>query len=327
MNGDEVRDVRFRIIVNGYDAPPVDDLLRRIAVELDAGRPVGPLIADGTFRQVGRTFPRKQPWAYDPEAVDWFLDQLRRQDDRSALAEVGADPWRNLPLGNYFTRRGPAELANATTRPSLLEHRKQARQDQQYLAQECEDGWRDFGQQPGARLRWVRAGVMCRELRTAEQQTIASLRTALPATVSAGGRTFAWKRFTRPSRPGTASSPKPSRIVRVAARMATRELLDEAGMPVLHASGRNYDHSADARITFADQRSLRFPVRGTNLTNAVMTAVDQAGNRIARYRNHDRRVEIIVHPRQHLTDEFALALVISAPWLSSYFSVPSQGGG
>ena len=327
VNGDEVRNVRFRIIVNGYDAPPVDDLLRRVALELDAGRPVGPLIASATFRQVGRTFPRKQPWAYDPEAVDWFLDQLRRQNDRSVLAEVGADPWRDLPLGNYFTRRGPADLAKDTARPSLPEHRKQARQDQEYLAQECQDAWRDFGQLPGTRLQWVRAGVWRRELRMAEQQTIASLRAALPATVSAGGRTFAWRRFKRSSRPGVASSQEPSRVVRVATRLATRELLDERGMPVLYTGGRNYDHSADARIRFADQRWLRFPVRGTDPWNAIMTAVDQAASRVARYRRHDRGVEIIVHPGQHLTDELVLALAISAPWLSSYFHVPQGGGG
>ena len=60
-----------------------------------------------------------------------------------------------------------------------------------------------------------------------------------------------------------------------------------------------------------------------------MTAVDQAGNRVARYRIADRdprfgwksllglsrSVEIIVHPGWKLTDELALALVISAGWL------------
>jgi hypothetical protein len=63
-----------------------------------------------------------------------------------------------------------------------------------------------------------------------------------------------------------------------------------------------------------------------------MTAVDQAGNRVARYRTtgRDRQhgwgsVEIIVHPHWKLTDELVLAIAISAPELGSYFS--TGGGG
>ena len=84
MNGDEVRGVRFprgggwrparrSAAVAGYDASQVDDLLRRIAVELDAGRPARPLIMSATFQlaDVG----------YEVDAVDWFLDQLRCRED------------------------------------------------------------------------------------------------------------------------------------------------------------------------------------------------------------------------------------------------------
>jgi hypothetical protein len=65
-----------------------------------------------------------------------------------------------------------------------------------------------------------------------------------------------------------------------------------------------------------------------------MTAVDQAGNRVARYRilkkgldprrktsfglSHPK--EITVHPGRKLTDELKLALAISPEWLSSYFA-------
>lgn len=77
---------------------------------------------------------------------------------------------------------------------------------------------------------------------------------------------------------------------------------------------------------FPDQRWLRFPVRGTKLADAIMTAVDQAGNRVARYRlNHG--IEITVHPDQPLTDELVLALVVSAPWLRSYFRQSKGEGG
>jgi DivIVA domain-containing protein len=375
VNGDEVRDVRFPGGI--YGASQVDDLLGRIAVELDAGRPAEPLIAGATFRPALLTPQRtgiKLRWAgprgYDSEAVDWFLDQLRRQEDQSDLAGIDADPWRDLPVGNYFTRSGPSDLAEPTATPSQQERGKRAREGND-LAQECADAWHDFGQQPGARLRWVRAGVVRHELRTAEQQTVASLRDVrLTArdlrdlrhtTLSSGGRTFTWKQVTRSAWPGVAeivrrshednprgyladtdtppsqerqanaSSQEPSRAERARLDPLT-ELLDQTGTPILYTSGDNYQHYAEARITFTDQRLLCFPVRGTTPANAIMTAVDQAGNKVARYRATGKlglrnRMEITVHPRQLLTDELALALVIAAPWLWSYFLFPSQGGG
>lgn len=73
-----------------------------------------------------------------------------------------------------------------------------------------------------------------------------------------------------------------------------------------------------------------------------MTAVDQAGNRVARYRLTDKSgqqikslswsvgsVEIIVNPGQKLTDEPVLALTLSAlsaDWLRGYFARPEGGG-
>jgi hypothetical protein len=71
-------------------------------------------------------------------------------------------------------------------------------------------------------------------------------------------------------------------------------------------------------------RWLRFLVRGTGHTNAIMTAVDQAGNRVARYRLlTEDSAEVTVHPDRDLTDELVLALAISVPWLRSYFRAPS----
>jgi hypothetical protein len=104
-------------------------------------------------------------------------------------------------------------------------------------------------------------------------------------------------------------------------------------MPVLYVSGRNFSYVAGACITFPDQRWLQFPVRGTR-ANAIMTAVDQAGAKVARYRITSKpwtitqdTMEITVHPGQTLTDELVAAIAISAPWLSSYLALPTQGGG
>jgi hypothetical protein len=38
--------------ITGYAAPEVDDLIGRVAAELDAGRPAGPLIENATFRRM-----------------------------------------------------------------------------------------------------------------------------------------------------------------------------------------------------------------------------------------------------------------------------------
>lgn len=68
-----------------------------------------------------------------------------------------------------------------------------------------------------------------------------------------------------------------------------------------------------------------------------MTAVDQSGNKVARYKTLakgldpgrsfglSQAIEITVHPSRKLTDELTLALAISAGWLVSYFD-RGQGG-
>jgi hypothetical protein len=102
----------------------------------------------------------------------------------------------------------------------------------------------------------------------------------------------------------------------------------------LYTSGQNFGGRACARISFPDGRWLRFLVRGTRQDNAIMTAVDQAGNKVARYRpdaeivaRYRQGVEITLHPDNNLTDELVLAIAISAPWLASYFDSPSKGDG
>jgi DivIVA domain-containing protein len=357
VNGEQVRDARFLTgdLYNAYDQAKVDDLLRRIAVELDAGRPAGPLIA-------GATFPRTR-WSrgYDTGAVDWFLGQLLRDEDPSQ-SRVSADPWCDLAVANHFTRSGPGDLAERTANPSSRALREYGIQDRAYLAGECAAAWRDFEQLPGTHLQWLRTGAVRRELqlRTAEQQAIASgrylgaSRWRDTTTLTTGGKTFTWKPVTGSSWPDIAeiaarhahdlelgyfldmaslprwdsrrAGRKPSRAQDLA-RGTLRELVDETGMPILHTGGRHLYEQAWACVTLGGQRWLRFPVRGTRRTNAIMTAVDQAGNNVARYRIGGQRrwskVEIIVHPGQPLTDELVLAIAMSAPWLSSYFSHPN----
>jgi DivIVA domain-containing protein len=357
VNGDEVRNVRFRPSVGGYDASQVDDLLLRIAEELDAGRPAGPLIANATLQPAGLGLRSRR--GYDIDAVDRFLDQLARREDPTEPTGTTADPWRDLATVNHFTGRGASGLADRAAAPSRRTRRKYENRDLEYLGQEYVDAWRDFGQQPGTHLRWMRAGTVRRELRTAEQQTIASLRYGLPSTISTGGRIFTWKRVTRSSWPGVAEIVRRSRRESGNAHLVAgsgprekalnegyghaahvvlrlRELLDKTGTPILYASGEHLAERPEACITFPDQRLLRFPVRGTTRADAIMTAVDEGGNNVARYRiarwGHVEKyffragaVEITIHPDRKLTDELILAIAISAPWLSGYFN-PGGGG-
>jgi DivIVA domain-containing protein len=322
VNGDEVRNITFGHGL--YDASQVSELLDRIAAELDAGRPAGPLIASATFKQ--RPFAR----GYDAGAVNWFLEQLWRREDPAEPDRMNADPWRALAADRYCIRREPGGLAGHVAGPS-----KQA----------CANAWDDFPRQPGTRLSWVRTGALRRELRTADQRAVASFRGwLLSATLTAGGRTFTWARVTESSWPGIAKTisreypyaPAHTRKRQAGNQAGTYDpgmyqVRDETGVPILYTAGGHGNGIAGGYIKFPGQRWLRFPVRGTGWTDAIMAAVDQAGNKVARYRlvryqNSLRTTtEITVHPDQRLTDELVLAIAASAPWLSSYFS--EAGGG
>jgi hypothetical protein len=113
MNADEVRNARLRETGApvSYDAAEVDDLLNRAAVELDAGRPAGPLITNATLGLRGRG-----SCGLELQAVDWFLDQMRRREDPTEQARLNADPWRDLAVVNHFTGPGPVTWPSAWPR-------------------------------------------------------------------------------------------------------------------------------------------------------------------------------------------------------------------
>jgi DivIVA domain-containing protein len=315
VNGDEVRAVRFHAGTHeAYEAAEVDHLLRRVAAELDAGRPVGPVIKDAQFRRKKIMFRTRSTEGYDVDAVDWFLDQLLIPG-HSELAGIGADPWRDLDVARLIR----SEVGGPGRRPA----RQAWLASEKHFGEECVNAWRDFGQAPGTHLRCGRVRRRSIELRAADGQTIASLRNrGRVQTVSTGGRSFTVKKI----RPVRSSPPRFTEIVARSERdfnghfaknrrspvlrndpwtgpkWLVRELADETGTPILYASGRNFGLRAWAGITFPDQRWLRFLVRGTSSSDAIMTAVDQAGNKAVRYRfisNRSRAggtVEITLHP-------------------------------
>jgi hypothetical protein len=327
VNGDEVRRAWFLDFMEGeggpggYDAADVYDLLARVAAELDSGRPVRPLIANATF-QVPSKWSFLKRRGLLTGAVDWFLEQLLLQENPSEMARTNTDPWRDLATEPYCVYREPGELAGLVAAPPQ---------------QEYADAWRDFGWQPGTRLSWVQAGAHCYELRAAGQQTLATSKGRRSPTLSLDGRIFTWypaqPMFLRNiaetigrDRPGA-----PSRMLGADIKAIELDaLIDEKQRPVLYKGGRHFHYYAGAYVKFPGHQGLRFPVRATGVADAVMTAVDQAGNKVARYRvapddNNAWTVQISVHPDRQLTDELTLAIAVSAPFLRSYF-IPPTGG-
>jgi DivIVA domain-containing protein len=347
VNGNEVRRLIFPR-TGGYETAAVDELLDRVATELDAGRPVAHLIEDATFpRQSmqlrGGLVPRG---GYDCAAVDWVLSQLRRQDD----PEARADPWRNLPAWRYSMASldaSAAELAGPARRGAARAARVRAAKD---YARECAEACRDFGAQPGAQFSLVKTGVARSELRTAEQYALVSVRTVPARIFDRDGRTYRLSRVKAAQWPAVAAEigderpgspahlPRTELAPRTGTEAARRKdpvarkdwslksLADRAGLPVLYTGGGHIDRTAGGYVQFPGRRWLRFPVRGTERSNAIMTAVDQAGRQVARYMIADRRaIDITVHPDQQLTDELILTLALTARWVSSFFD--SSGGG
>jgi len=129
-NGDVVRDTWFlrsswlRSLtgyatlrsLTGYATPEVDDLLGRVAAELDAGRPAGPLIKNATLRGMYRGMHISG--GYDIDAVDWFFDQLLRRPDHTELAGISAGPWRDLAVAQLT--RGKVRDAAEQPRNCIL---------------------------------------------------------------------------------------------------------------------------------------------------------------------------------------------------------------
>jgi hypothetical protein len=344
VTGDDVRDMWFldgggfwrggNIVC--YLAPDVDDLLRRVAAELDAGGPAGPLIENATFRSgSGKK-------GYHIDGVDWFLDRFLPQDYVEPTG-TSADPWRDVGDVTQLVRGGISALARC-----YPGHKPTREEAWNWFAGQCQQAWRDFGQHPGRHLRWgsqiFKPGRF--ELRTADQQTLASSDPARG--ISVGGRNFIFQYpgspeslppvigeiAARSARDSSGHFAKPERRPKKPSVREVRELVDEAGIPILYTSDDNRYWRACFCISFPDGRWLRFPVRGTGRANAIMTAADQAGNKIARYRIIDQgfnrlwktplrqhSVEISVNPDRELTDELVLAIAISASGLSRYFVV------
>ena len=71
MTGDEVRLSEFHEAFRGYHVDDVDPVLEEVAVALDAGQPIGPLVEGAHFRRSLR--------GYRVGDVDSLLARLRQE--------------------------------------------------------------------------------------------------------------------------------------------------------------------------------------------------------------------------------------------------------
>ena len=291
VNGDHVRTVRF--YGGQYDAAKVDDLLRRVAAELDAGRPVGSLIPNAQFRRAGHLTGK----GYDVDAVDWFLDQLLLPPSHSKLAGNGEDPWRDLGEVTRLTFSGVSGTAKHSAGRAWLA-------SEEHFSKECEKTWRNFGQAPGTHLRWGRVKAGNRELRTPKAQTIASLRGYGRFRIaSTNGRTFTLKKI----RPAESSPPGLAEIVarsgrdydghfaenrhswivqndpEIGPKHRVRGLVDKTGTPILYTSGQNF---ACRALRAAHQARQASPWRAVSDRGAGRTP-----RRPGPHRRRDRRCQ------------------------------------
>jgi hypothetical protein len=95
------------------------------------------------------------------------------------------------------------------------------------------------------------------------------------------------------------------------------------GDPVLWIRGSNFNGSAGGHVLLPWQRYLVFPVSGTKLGNAVMTAISESGTAMLWFRRipkHAALIEIVVSPDCQLTAEVLCTIALTAGWLGGYFA-------
>jgi hypothetical protein len=104
------------------------------------------------------------------------------------------------------------------------------------------------------------------------------------------------------------------------------EVLDDTtGRTMCRVSGFACKMRMTTRIELPGGRWLRFAVRGTSSFNDVVTAVNQDGQPVVRYRCASRprnrnNTDIVVSPAWPLTEEHLVAMAISSRYASTWWS-------
>jgi hypothetical protein len=276
----------------GYDTNEVENFIERIAIDLDAGL---------ALRVPQAEFTQRAYDCYDLDAVDWYLESLRSGDDGPVASP---DPWCE-PVALY------AHWPMSESTPTSL------REVRNYLGQVCEEAWQRFDELPAIRLTWAPSGPNTRELRSTDDRLLVTVRKKrLPLSYRSDPHHF---RSLESENLLYSVKNMPKQEVE------TSDLLSPDGRTILQLLGLNYTRRAAAAIQIPDGPTIRFPVRGTRRSNAVMAAVDDAGSCLARFRTPmgmsltERNIEVVVRPGIELSDQVVLLLAWSSPLLHTYF--------
>jgi hypothetical protein len=294
---------------NGYEREPVQDLLRRIAMDLDAGRcPVG-LIESARLPEAKK--------GYRTGPVDLLLDEIRTQNDEAA----SADPWQPLRVYSWVNNwskvaweRGVPELNREQV--SLLESQGTSLTTSGGAFVRCDLKLAD---QVVARMQ--RGGLtLCR----ADREIVYLERRVEPAQappalvdVCVGDIFYRYQSGPRPSRDAWG-------------RKDVYELVDEAaGKVVLWRVGQHYPGYDSGLIVFPDRQWLRFPVMRAEWKGrrAVMTAVDQKGRRLVRYGSLKGRDIIHLNPSRDLDNALLATICLTVSWRGRCLTEGGGGGG
>jgi hypothetical protein len=349
VKGDAVRNTRFLSVRGGYETNDVDELLSRVASEIDRGGSPAQTVERASLRT-----SRGRNRGYDRDSVDIFftrfLEQLPEQTSPSnhGTPSSAYSTWQAEPAGNWSDGNRP-------------------------FSDDCAEAWSRFDQLTGTRLRLTRSGLN-RQLMGETNQVLATTRPQR-FTVGRIGRTAMLGEILYARRP--AADPDMATRMRGAHYGMFSAKAHELRLPrgsgsggrgpgstwvqrlyflggwepmewvhgrtgevTLKQLGSNFDRRADGMIGFSDGEWWRFPVRGRWLDRAIMTAVDRRASALVRYRVrkypnrfvtagvplHLPTIEIVVAPGLTLREDRLLAIALSAPWLRGYFDRPGGGG-
>jgi hypothetical protein len=195
---------------------------------------------------------------------------------------------------------------------------------------EAHRAWKDVVSLPGTRVVWKRQGKNQYEL-VANDRSMATVQLdAFHGLVKTLSIDVDERRVDYERR----------RLRRWWQRGGSPELVDvTASRPAFIITGGHLNHQANGTIELPGHGTFGFPVQGTNLFDAVMSAVDESGKSQLHYRIGDPKlavktwqrnldsVEVVIAPECKMRMESVLLLIAaSSSWLRTYFE-PTGGGG
>ncbi len=183
--------------------------------------------------------------------------------------------------------------------------------------------WQAFPELPGTHLSWHRTGLFAVDLLGPNGHVWASVDCPSwysnhAAVINAHGRTYEVRRIGKP-------------------KALVKELVDVANdATVMTMTGIHYGDRATTRLSTPDDLSLTFPVTGSMATRATMSAVNDAGDRLIRYRVNSPKggvwaigpvsdlipVEVVVSDGAESIPNLALLIAVTSGYVRSFSRRP-----